>query len=260
MPDFHARIRAALSSAVDPDVVDELALHAESMFESLVGDGVSEVDALAQIDRLIDGWRRDPASLRRVIRRAAAVVPPQAAPTLTSGAWADAIYGWRVLRSRPGYAVITVLTIALGVGAVTTLFSVANGVLLRPLSWAKGDGLVRIIESRGGRQGRVPGTMLNGSYLAWAEEPQTIEGIGAFTEGALTLTGAGDAARVTVTNVSPSLFEVLRAKPLRGRMFLPVEGREGNWHFVILSEGIWEQRFGRREDIVGHTIVLDNAA
>ena len=74
----------------------------------------------------------------------------------------------------------TIVTIALGVGAVTTLFSVANGVLLRPLPWPEAERLVRVTESRGGRQGRIPGTMMNGTYLAWADSPQTIEGIGAW--------------------------------------------------------------------------------
>jgi putative ABC transport system permease protein len=169
----------------------------------------------------------------------------------------DLTYGLRLLRARPGYAAMTILTIALGVGAVTTLFSVAYGVLLRPLPWANGDGLVRVIESRSGREGRIPGTMMNGSFLAWSEAPQTIEGIGSWTDGALTLTGAGDATRVTVTNVSPSLFSVLRAQPSRGRLFLPQEGRDGNWRLVILSTGLWEQRFGSREDIIGQTILLE---
>jgi predicted permease len=140
---------------------------------------------------------------------------------------------------------------------VTTLFSVAHGVLLRPLSWATGDGLVRVIESRGGRQGRVPGTMMNGSYLAWADAPQTIEGIGSWTSGAVTLSGAGDATRVTVTNVSPSLFEVLKARPLRGRLFTSAEGGEGKWRLAILSQGFWEQRFGAREDIIGQPVMLE---
>ena len=171
--------------------------------------------------------------------------------------FSDALYGLRVLRAQPGAAAVTILTIALGVGAVTTLFSVAHGVLLRPLSWATGDGLVRVIESRGGREGRIPGTLMNGSYLAWAEAPQTIEGIGSWTDGAVTLTGAGDATRVTVTNVSPSLLELLQARPLRGRLFLPAEGRDGNWRLAILSQGMWEQQFGAREDLIGRQIVLE---
>jgi putative ABC transport system permease protein len=169
----------------------------------------------------------------------------------------DLRYGLRALWAQRGSAALTLLTIALGVGAVTTIFSVAQGVLLRPLSWATGDGLVRVIESRGGRQGRVPGTVMNGPFLAWADAPQTIEGIGSWTTGAVTMTGEGDAIRVAVANVSPSLLPLLRAQPLRGRLFNAGEGRDNNWRIAILSQGFWEQRFGAREDIVGRTIVLE---
>src|SRR5688572_21629066 len=236
MPDIHARVRAAFaSSAIDDDVIVELAQHAESAYHELRASEVSEQDALARIDRLIDGWRTDPKSLQRIVRRATVVVPPSASQAFFSGAAADAIYGLRLLRARPGYAAITILTIALGVGAVTTLFSVAHGVLLRPLSWATGDGLVRVIESRGGRQARMPATMLNGSYLSWADAPQTIDAIGAWNTGAVTLTGVGDAARVSVANVTPSLLPLLGAQPLRGRLFTAEEGRNDNWRLAILS-------------------------
>lgn len=245
---------------IDSDVLDELAQHAESTYDALIADGTTEQAALTKIDQLIDGWRVDPASLRRVIKRPAAVTPPSPSGSIVTGSWADLVYGARLLRSRPAHASTMILTIALGVAALTTLFSVTDGVLLRPLTWASGDGLVRVIESRGGRQARVPGTMMNGSYLAWADAPSTIESIGAWTGGALTLTGHGDATRLTVTNVTPSLFDVLRAKPIRGRTFLPAEGRDGNWKFVLLSEGIWEQRFGRREDLIGQSITLDGFA
>ena len=252
------RIRAAFVGAmIDPDVLEELAQHAESTYHELRADGLGEQEALAKIDRLIEGWRDDPKSLQRAIRRSIAVVPPPASRSRFSGALADAIYGVRLLRATPGYAAITILTIALGVGAVTTLFSIANSVLLRPLSWAAGEGLVRVIESRGGREGRVPGTMMNGPYLAWADAPQTIEGLGSWTTGSVTLTGAGDAARVNVANVSPSLLPLLRAQPLRGRVFAPGEGRDDNWRIAILSQGLWEQRFGAREDLVGQTIMLE---
>ncbi len=181
----------------------------------------------------------------------------ESAHSTLTGVAADLSYGVRLLRAQRGTALLTILTIALGVGAVTTLFSVANSVLLRPLSWATGDGLVRVIESRGGRQGRMAGTMMNGTYLSWAESPQTIEDIGAWTNGAVTLTGAGDATRVVVTNVTPSLLTLLDAQPLRGRLFTPQEGRNNVWRLAILSQGIWEQRFGSREDIVGDIIMLE---
>src|SRR5688572_5542342 len=168
-------IEAAFAgTTIDRDVLEELAQHAESTYETHRADGVGEPEASQRIAALIDGWRRDPAALRRAVKRAPAVAPPVSSGTnVMAGAFADAIYGLRLLRAQPGAALVTILTIALGVGAVTTLFSVAHGVLLRPLSWATGDGLVRVIESRGGRQGRIPGTMMNGAYLAWADSPQT---------------------------------------------------------------------------------------
>jgi predicted permease len=252
------RIDAAFAGVpIDRDVLDELAQHAESTYEALRADGWSSDEANARIEALIAGWRNDPAALNRVVKRVPAVAPPPASRSIFSGAFADLTYGLRLLRLQRGSAALTILTIALGVGAITTLFSVANSVLLRPLSWATGEGLVRVIESRGGRQGRVPGTLMNGSYLAWAEAPQTIEGIGSWTTGSVTLIGAGDATRVAVTNVSPSLLAVLGAQPLRGRLFTPQEGRNNVWRQAILSQGMWEQRFGSREDIVGNTIMLE---
>ena len=258
--DLQKRIAAAFAdTGIDRDVLEELAQHAETTYQELRADGISEPEASQRIAALIAGWRSDPGALQRIVKRAPAIAPPPSSRALWSGALADLRYGLRLLRAQRGTAALTILTIALGVGAVTTLFSVAHGVLLRPLSWATGDGVVRVIETRGGRQGRIPGTMMNGSYLAWADAPQTIEGIGAWTGGAVTLTGAGDATRVIVTNVSPSLLELLGAKPLRGRLFLPEEGRDSNWRIAILSQGIWEQRFGAREDIVGQTISLEGS-
>jgi putative ABC transport system permease protein len=254
------RIAAAFAGVlIDRDVLDELAQHAESTYEALRAEGATAVEANRRVDELIAGWRHDPSALNRVVTHAPAIVPPAPARSLMAGAVADLIYGLRLLRAQRGTAALTVLTIALGVGAVTTLFSVAHGVLLRPLSWASGDGLVRVIESRGGRQGRVPGTMMNGTYLAWAETPQTIEAIGGWTSGSVTLTGVGDATRVTVTNVTPSLLHVLGAQPLRGRLFMPADAGNGNWRRAILSQAFWEQRFGASEDIVGQTIVLEGA-
>lgn len=255
------RIRTAFAgSSVDTDVLEELAQHAEATYESLRADGASEADASAKIDQLIDAWRTDPIALRRVIKRAVAVVPPSESRSWLSGAGADAIYGLRLLRARPGYAAVTILTIALGVGAVTTLFSVAYGVLLRPLPWGNTERLVRLSESRGGKEGRVPGTMMNGSYLAWADAPQTLEGIGYYSgENQVTLTGVGDAARIPMSRTTPSTLQLLGVTPVRGRVFASTDGARLNNEpsVVLISYALWEQRLGLREDIVGQPLVLD---
>jgi putative ABC transport system permease protein len=260
MLDVDARVRSALAgSAVDSDVIDELALHAETTYDALRADGTSEPDAIARIDALIDGWRRDPLALRRVTR-VAAVIPPVESRSMFSGAWADALYGLRLLRAKPGYAAVTILTIALGVGAVTTLFSVAYGVLLRPLPWGNTERLVRLSETRGGREGRVPGTMMNGSYLAWADAPQTLDAIGYYSgDNAATLTGAGEATRIMAARTTPSTIQLLGVAPVRGRIFDATDGvtRTTEPSMVLVSYNLWEERLGLRDDIVGQPIVLD---
>lgn len=268
---MHERIRSAFAgSSVDPDVLEELAQHAEATYDSLRADGLSGSDAIAKIDALIDGWRTNPASLRRAVRRSAAVAPPPPAPSIVAGAWADARYGLRLLMATPGYAAVTILTLALGVGAVTTLVSVAYGVLLRPLPWGNTDRLVRLTETRGGKEGRIPGTMMNGSYLAWAEAPQTLEAIGYYGgENQATLTGAGDATRIAVARVTPSTIDLLGVRPVRGRAFEATDGRiaprapgqpaAAQASVALISYGLWEQRYGLRDDAVGQTIVLDGA-
>lgn len=184
-------------------------------------------------------------------------IPPSTSRSVASGVVADAIYGLRLLRANPGYSAMTILTIALGVGAVTTLFSVAYGVLLRPLPWADTDRLVRVMETRGGREGRVPGTILNGTFLSWAENPQTIEGIGAYRNTPMTLTGLGDAIRLPVTWVTPSMLPLLNVRPIVGRLFAADEGRVGGPQSAILSEGLWEQSFGSDPNVIGRALMLD---
>ena len=260
--DWLARVREAFRTAgagIDADVAEELAQHAESTFDDLQRDGASEAEAHARVDALIRDWCTDPIALHRAVGRAPAIAPPPAGTALWMGAWADVIYGLRVLRSRPGTAAMTVLTIALGIAAVTTLFSVAYGVLLRPLPWGNTDRLVRVSETRGGKQGRVPDTMMNGSYRAWAEAPQTLESIGTFSENPATLTGVGEAARIPVARVTPSTLQMLNPAPERGRIFASNEGARTNDQssVVVIAHGLWEQRFGRRDDVVGQTLVLD---
>ena len=95
---------------------------------------------------------------------------------------------------------------ALGIGATTMLFSVAYGVLLKPLPWADAERLVRLTETRQGRTGRVAGTVSNGTFLAWRDDPTTIEDLGGWLTQTATLTGAGEPARVPIIPTTPSLF------------------------------------------------------
>lgn len=178
----------------------------------------------------------------------------------------DARYGWRMLRREPGFALVAMLTIALGVGSTTTLFSVANGVLLKPLPWAESDRLVQLSETRQGKPARIRGTITNGTFLAWYEHSEVLEGIGAYSTNTVTAAvGDGEPARLQVGSVTPSMFAVLKARPLLGRLFNDSEGpMAGTGQLppvgsAILSYGLWREWFGGRDDVLGKSIDLDGA-
>ncbi len=244
---------------LDDDVLEELAQHAAVVYETARADGRTADRAAADVDALIDSWRGQAPALKRRPRRPTATEPGGERVRLLAGVVQDARHGFRLLRREPGFTLVAVLTIALGIGATTTLFSVVNGVLLRPLPWADSDRLVRATETRQGRAGRVRGTVLNGTYLAWADHPTTIDAIGGWLANSpMTLAGRGDSERVRVTPVTPSLFPMLAVKPYIGRLFAPEEGVRGSSDVALLSFGLWQSRFGGSPDVLGQTVQLDD--
>src|SRR5260221_8565080 len=147
---------------------------------------------------------------------------------------------------------------ALAISASTVLFSVAYGVLLKPLPWPDAERLVRVTETRLGRTGSVPGTVTNATFLAWREHPSTIEDLGGWRTLTSTLTGAGDPLRVPIISTTPSLFPILKVRPLIGRLFRDGEGASGQPGVVILSYGLWQERFAGRLEIIGDVVRLDD--
>ncbi len=194
-------------------------------------------------------------------------MPKRWAGDIVSAMWSllqDARYGLRLLRREPGFAVVAILTIALGVGATTTLFSVANGVLLKPFPWTDSDRLVRVTETRQGKPARIRGTITNGTFLAWSANPSAVEDIGGYSTNTMTLVAAGgEPARVQVGRVTPSLFAVLKARPIRGRVFgvedAPMNGtgQPPPVSTIVLSYGLWREWFGGAEDVLGRTLDVD---
>ena len=177
----------------------------------------------------------------------------------------DVLYGLRLLRKQPLFTAVGALTIALGIGATTTLLSIVNGVLLKPLPWPESDRLMRIAETRQGRGGRVRGTLTNATYLAWREQASTIEGLGGYVSISVTAIAGngGEPIRLQVASVTPTLFPLLKVPPLKGRAFTDDEGPTGGrgTYFVapsmILSYGLWQQWFGGRDDAIGTVVQID---
>jgi putative ABC transport system permease protein len=169
--------------------------------------------------------------------------------------------GLRRLRHQPGFAVVTAITMALGVAAATVLFSLVYGVLLKPLPWPDAARLVKVSESRIGATRQFPGALTNGTYLAWSEHPATLDAIGAWSQDDVTLTAnPGAPERVHVMNVTPSLLGLLHARPFIGSLFAPGDERPGRPPVVLLSHGPWQRRFGGDPLVVGRPVRLDGDA
>ena len=171
----------------------------------------------------------------------------------------DLRYALRSLRKSPGFTVVAVLTLALGFGVNTAVFTVVNGVLLRPLPFPEPGRLFLIsYQSKQGMSETQPG-QYDTDYLEYEKHNQAFGQIATFNEDSATLTGAGDAARVPTAMVTSSFFPVLQVNPVMGRTFLPGEERQGNNRVALLSDKIWRDRFGASPKILGRTITLDGS-
>ena len=166
----------------------------------------------------------------------------------------DARFAAGALRRQPGFAAVVVATLALGIGANTALFSVADAVLLRPLPFRAPDRLVTIWET-GARKSRV--TPAN--FLDWRAEARSFSGMAGFNAAGFTLTGAGEPERVGGASVSANYFDVLGVKAVAGRTFTALDGEPGSSR-VILGFELWKSRFGEDPSIVGRSILLDGQA
>ena len=171
----------------------------------------------------------------------------------TRGFLQDLRYAARLARRQPRHALLTIGMTALGIGATTALFSVAYGVLWKPLPWPHADRVVVLKETRGGNPPRF-GAFSNAAYLAWREQPATIDDIAAWSQRVVTLSGATVPERIRVTAATASLFRVLGVRPLIGNLF---EERDESSPVILLSESLWRQRFGGDADAIGKLVQLD---
>ncbi len=169
--------------------------------------------------------------------------------------WQDLKYGIRMLTKSPGFTAIAVLTLALGIGANTAIFSVVNAELLRPLPFRDSSRLVSVGTSNS-RAHNISGAMSYPDFLDLRAQNHVLEDLAAYTDSSVTLTGVDQPAHLIGAQVSASLFNVLSATPELGRTFLP-EDDQPRHHTVILSHQIWKARFAGDPKIIGRTILLD---
>jgi putative ABC transport system permease protein len=246
MKRFLRRLIAIFRSRRDDDELSrEIAAHVTLLEDHYSGRGMSGDDARLAARRAMGS-----AVLAKDQHRDARSFP------WIEDARQDLRVAIRMLLRAPGFAAVVIVTMALSVGATTTLFSVAYGVLMRPLPWPDADRLIRLEETRGGRLSRIRWTMSNAAYLAWRDQPSTIEDVGGWVRSVRrTMVTDRDTDRVTLSPVTPSLFRLLRARAASGRLFL--DSDTGPARALMLSHGLWQRRFGGRAEVIGTVIRID---
>lgn len=166
----------------------------------------------------------------------------------------DIRYAMRVLRKSPGFAFVAILTLALGIGGNTALFSVVNGVLLNPLPYPSPDRLVAIVE-------KFPpfaeASIAYPNFLDWVRMNHTFDALAAYRHTDFNLTGVGEAQRLNAMQVSASFFSILGVRPVVGRSFLPQDDKRGAQAVAMLSGSFWKAKFGSSPEVLGKALELD---
>jgi hypothetical protein len=240
------------SRAVKQEIDAELRLHLEMRVSENLAAGMSAEEAARAA-------RRRFGNLQTIREECRDIRGSSFGETMLQ----DVRFGLRMLRKNPGFTTVAVLTLALGIRLNTAIFSVVNGVLLKPLPYPDPDRLVRLWEHsprRGLEKEKVSGP----DFIDWREQNRVFENI-AFWPGWLgatefNLVNTDGVEKVKAVYASSSLFSVLGVKPLLGRTFLPEEDqREGN-RVAVLSHGLWQRRFASDPNVIGQTLSVDSYA
>lgn len=168
----------------------------------------------------------------------------------------DVRFAVRGFIKRPGFLVIAVATLALGIGATTAMFTVVNSLLLRPLQFPEPERIVLLLGVNP-RQGITESNMSMPDILEWQKQSQSFEQIAGFITGGLFLTAGDETERVRGTGVSPEFFPIFKTNPIHGRTFQPADAQQGSEPVVVISYALWQRRFGGATSVVNSKVTLN---
>lgn len=229
----------------DAEFDDEMREHLRFLAERFEGQGMTTEEAEAAARRQFGNTtllQEDRRELRTFLS--------------IESLWQDLRFAVRVLRKSPGFTTVAVLTLALGIGANTVIFSAVYAVLLRPLPFKASDRVV-FIKKKNPPRGWTRNPISPAETLAWRSESGAFEDIAAYTQRSCVLTGAGEAEEDPCEVVSSNLFPLLGAAPIRGRLFSVEEDKPQGPRAAILSYGLWRRRFAGDENLVGSAIDIN---
>jgi putative ABC transport system permease protein len=265
MPDWKEEVRRRLARlnlepAHEAEIVEELAQHLDDVYERSLKAGAIEAEAKTVALREL----ADAGLMQREMRRSQKLAKE---PLVAGGGRTNLLvdflhdlrYALRMQRKNPGFTIIAVIALALGIGANTAIFSVVNTILLQPLPYKDPEQLVMVWEENA-KQGYPTDTPTAANFIDWRDQNKLFEGMAAIDETSFNLTGSSDPERLDGRRVSASLFPLLGVDPHVGRVFTAAEDQPGSGHVVLLSYGLWQRRFGGDAGIVGKTLTLNGAS
>src|SRR5919107_2730384 len=240
------RLRSlARGRALDRELDEELQFHLDRLIDANTARGLSSEAARREALLAIGGveQRKEECRDTRRVR-------------LVQDLLRDLAYALRTLRRAPAFTIASILTLTLGIGTTVAMFTVVNGVLLRPMPFPDADRLYLVSLSPRSFFMPQPG-MADRTYLAFRERDRTFQHLAAFTSYKGNLTGAGEPAVLTVGNVTTEFFDALGVTPAIGRTFESNEGHESGERTVVISDQLWRTRFGSDPTIVGKSATID---
>jgi putative ABC transport system permease protein len=234
------------------DVEDELAFHLQSTIDELVAGGMSIDDARAAARAKFGDLEQISRTLHTLSHQRERHMTRA---DLIDSLKQDVVFGLRQLRKSPAFTLVAVLTLGLGIGANSAIFSVVRSVLMRPLPFAHVDRVVRLSQRNGNDEmWSVP----YGNFDAWRQQATGFEAMGAIAGGGpLTLTGQGEPLPVPTFSATAGYWQAVSMPPILGRYFSADEDRAGGRPVAVISQALWRDRFASRRDVIGRLLTIN---
>jgi putative ABC transport system permease protein len=265
MRDWRPEIRRRLAGlklepAREAAIIEELSQHLDDCYAESLASGATEAEAYRQTLSELSGSDLLAQELRRVERQIAQetiAFGTNRRGNMIAEFWQDLRYSLRAMLRQPGFTAIAALTLALGIGANTAIFSLVNSILLRQLPFQQPERLA-LATSRRPDPGKQPFTLPD--FIDYRDQNQTLEGIAAFANWSANLTAQGEPERLQGLRISANAFQMLGVEAVAGRALLPEDDTPGRQRVVVLSYGLWQRRFGADPQLVGKTLTLNDAS
>jgi putative ABC transport system permease protein len=261
-PSWRAYVRSHLppldiSPEREIEIVDELALQLEAAYDTAINRGATTAEAHQAALAEVPDWHALAKTLAHIERPLVSRVPPAVRPTsggLMSGLIQDIRYAYRGLVRAPGFATVAILTLTLGIAATTIVYSLVDGILLRPLPIHQPD---RVVIARETNPGGVPISLSWPNFLDWQARAKSFQILAVWRGRAANFTGSGDPQRILIREVTWNLFDVLGVQPAAGRGLTAADDAFGVPRVCVISHGFAQRQFGGSSEAIGKQITLD---